>query len=220
MEYPRQLLATILTGLVFVTGSVAEAGTAEEAYEKAISFIKTQFYKDSNKQGVAQAYKEAVKWYRKAIEQGDANAQYRLGMMYDNGRGVARNYKEAVKWYKKSAVHGNAQAQLRLGLMYEEGKGVLKNYKEAVKWYKKSAEQGDASAQVYLGYMYEEGQGVAQDYVQAHKWFNLATAAGHGYAVQYRDIVVIKMTDKQIAEAKKLAAEWLPASPNSKPLRK
>ncbi|MGR3218297.1 MAG: tetratricopeptide repeat protein, partial [Candidatus Anammoxibacter sp.] len=48
--------------------------------------------------GVAQDYKKAVYWYRKAAEQGDAMAQNSLGEMYESGLGVERNYVEAYKW--------------------------------------------------------------------------------------------------------------------------
>ena len=54
-----------------------------------------------NGQGVPQDYKEAVKWYLKAAEQGNAIAQNHLGVMYDQGKGVTQDYKEAAKWYLK-----------------------------------------------------------------------------------------------------------------------
>ena len=53
--------------------------------------------------GVLKDDKEAVKWYRKAAEQGDAKAQNNLGVKYGNGLGVLKDYKEAVKWYRKAA---------------------------------------------------------------------------------------------------------------------
>ena len=53
--------------------------------------------------GVNQDHKEAAKWYRKAAEQGDANAQELVGLMYDQGKGVNQDYKEAVEWYPKAA---------------------------------------------------------------------------------------------------------------------
>ena len=49
---------------------------------------------------------EAVKWFRKAAEQGNPQAQYTLGMMYQKGRGVAQNQSEAQKWYQKAAGQG------------------------------------------------------------------------------------------------------------------
>ena len=53
-------------------------------------------------------YAEAVKCYRKAAEQGDAAAQYNLGVIYYNGEGVTQDYAEAVKWYRKAAEQGYA----------------------------------------------------------------------------------------------------------------
>ena len=50
--------------------------------------------------GVLQDDAEAVKWYRLSAEQGNAYAQYNLGVMYSNGKGVLQDYAEAVKWYR------------------------------------------------------------------------------------------------------------------------
>ena len=57
----------------------------------------------SQGQGVQQDYAEAVKWYRRAVEQGYADAQGNLGTMYFNGRGVQQDYAEAVKWTRRAA---------------------------------------------------------------------------------------------------------------------
>jgi TPR repeat protein len=61
--------------------------------------------------GVAKDDREAVKWYRKAAEQGNAPAQYSLGVMYEDGRGVTKDESEAVKWYRKAAEQGDADAK-------------------------------------------------------------------------------------------------------------
>lgn len=134
--------------------------------------------------GDVQAGAEAEKWYRKAAEQGDDEAESRLGEMYQDGEGVLRDYGEALKWYRLSADHGNLGAQFRLGEMYEEGRGVPQGYVndfEAVKWYRKAATRGLPHAQHKLGGMYENGRGVpSQDYVEAVKWYRLA--ADHCFA--------------------------------------
>ena len=88
----------------------------------------------SRGRGVKKDFKEAVKWYRKAAEQGFAAAQYNLGLMYVNGRGVPEDIKEAVKWYRKAAAQGDAQAQGGLGVMYGLGLGVLQDYVTAYAW--------------------------------------------------------------------------------------
>jgi len=61
---------------------------------------------------------------RKAAEQGDVDAQYTLGTLYENGLGVKQDDAEAVKWYLKAAEQGDARAQINLGAMYDKGQGV------------------------------------------------------------------------------------------------
>ena len=93
---------------------------------------------------------EAVKWYRKAAEQGDAQAQRNLGLCYYYGEGVAKDFGEAVKWLRRGAGQGDAQAQRLLGVCYEYGNGIEKNLAEAACWYRKAADQGDAQSQLHF----------------------------------------------------------------------
>lgn len=151
-------------------------------------------------------YATAMRLWRLLADQGFANAQIGLGIMYDNGQGVPQDYAVAVKWYRLAADQGYAGAQNNLGVRYDEGLGVPQDYATAVKWYRLAADRGDANAQKNLGAMYEKGKGVPQDYVQAHKRYNLGAAAGNKDAIENRDIVAGKMTPAQIAEAQKLAA--------------
>ena len=78
---------------------------------------------------------EAFKWYTKAALQGQVEAQYNLGVMYDQGKGVPKNYSDAYKWYKLAAEQGFANAQYNLGVMYYRGEGIPKNYIDAYKWF-------------------------------------------------------------------------------------
>ena len=57
--------------------------------------------------------------------------------------------------------------------------------------------------------MYAKGQGVLQDYVMAHMYWNIAAVSGNKSAIKNRGIVEKKMTSSQIAEAQKLAREWM-----------
>ena len=88
--------------------------------------------------GTAVDHVEAVKWVRKAAEQGFARAQYDLGLMYQFGRGVERSNEKAVEWYLKAAEQGLARAQCNLGFMYEYGRGVEQSYEKAAGWYLKA----------------------------------------------------------------------------------
>lgn len=120
--------------------------------------------------------------YRKAAEQGDADAQLLLGTMYATGTGVAKDDAQAVQWYRKAAEQRNAGAQRNLGVMYENGRGVTKDDAQAVQWYRKAADQGNAGAQVNLAWMYENGLGVAKDDTQAMQWYHKAADQGHAGA--------------------------------------
>ncbi|MCR9071818.1 MAG: sel1 repeat family protein [Alphaproteobacteria bacterium] len=140
--------------------------------------------------GVDQDYNEAVKWYRKSAQKGNAEGQWLLGYMYFVGQGVDQNYNEAVKWYRKSAEQGNSDGQYGLGTAYFVGQGVDKNYNEAVKWYRKSAEQGNSDGQYGLGTAYRFGKGVDQNYNEALKWYRLAAEQGDVNAQEGIDQIV------------------------------
>ena len=159
-------------------------------------------------------YATALRELRPLAEEGHAAAQVKLAEMYSLGLGVPQDDAETAKWYRKAAEQGFAFALVKIGFMYEKGWGVPQDYAEAVKWYRKAEEQGIAVAQFKLGFMYDKGRGVPQDYVLAHKWINLFAARG-GMAVdstaKMLDHVASKMTPEQIAEAQRLAREWMAA---------
>ncbi len=193
----------------------ARALYEDEKYQEAFSVYEPLFESDlltaedqkniGYSFGVQQDYKKALKWYRKAAEQGNALAQANLGVMYRNGYGVEQNDNEAVKWYCKAAEQGGAMGQGNLGFMYDKGYGVQQDYHEAVKWYRKAAEQGNATGQANLGFMYDKGFGVQQDYHEAMKWYR--KAAEQGYARGQNNLGVMYENGdgakKDIAEAKK-----------------
>jgi hypothetical protein len=77
------------------------------------------------------ADKEDAVEYRKAADQGDAEAQYDLGLCYELGSGVPKDEVEAVKWYRKAADQGQADAQARLAYSLITGEGGKQNLIEA-----------------------------------------------------------------------------------------
>jgi TPR repeat protein len=70
-----------------------------------------------NGEGVPKNYVEALKWFRRSADQGDAIGQYQLGVMYHNGQGVPQNDAEAAKWLRLSAAQGYAAAQGKLAIL-------------------------------------------------------------------------------------------------------
>jgi TPR repeat protein len=126
-----------------------------------------------------------VKEFISLAEQGDAEAQNNLGLMYGSGQGVERDYAEAVRWFKLAAEQGNAEAKNNLGGMFLKGKGVtngIEDVEEAILWFKKSAEQGNVEAQCNLGLMFYEGKVVMQSNSEAMLWFKKAAEQGDATA--------------------------------------
>src|SRR5437660_464726 len=81
-----------------------------------------------SQQSSEELYKAAYKGDKIAVqeliaraEQGDAVAQYGLGVMYELGRSMLKDVTQAAVWYRKSADQGLARAQYYLGVMYANG---------------------------------------------------------------------------------------------------
>jgi uncharacterized protein len=152
----------------------------------------------------------------KSAEQGNADAQFKLGAMFYDGDGATfgwlrkQDYSQAAKWFGKSAEQGNVDAQSCFGWMYIKGEGVAQDCNEAVRWYRKAAEQGDTDAQHNLGVMLADCNKVPQDYVEAYKWTTLAAEQGDQNTVEKIDALKNKMSPQQIDEAQKLAKEFKP----------
>ncbi len=144
--------------------------------------------------------------YLQRANMGDAEAQYCLGLCYEEGNGVESDYVKAGYWYKKAAEKGNIKAQTAIGSLYEDGKGVEKNYAEAIYWYKKAAEQGDVKVQIYLGILYYMGKSIDKDYSQAAFWFK--KAAEQGDALAQRQIGIMYMNGEGVKNDYAQAAFW------------
>lgn len=90
-----------------------------------------------------------MSWYRKAAEQGDADAQIEIGWMYHNGNGVLKDFAQAIDWYRNAAEQGHPGAQFNLGLMYFRAEGVAKqDLVTSYMWFNLSASQGDGNAKL------------------------------------------------------------------------
>ena len=84
----------------------AEKGDAQAQLDLGVAFYRGKF-------GMPTNYAEAVKWFHKAAEQENADAQYNAGVCYANARGVEKNWTEAVKWYRKAADQEIGRASCR-----------------------------------------------------------------------------------------------------------
>jgi hypothetical protein len=118
---------------------------------------------------------EAVNWFTKSANQGNADGEYYLGGMYELGLGVPKDVPTAMKWFDLAAKQGQLDAEYRLARIYDLGKGVPQNSAMAAKYYLAASNKPrpdlTATVDMRLAQMYETGEGVKQDYVESMKWY-------------------------------------------------
>ena len=137
-------------------------------------------------------------------ENGDAQAQFWLGVSYADGKGVAKDQVQAVSWWRKAAVQGYDNAQLALGVCYANGTGVAKDQVQAVKWTRKGAEQGNVGCLEAMGVKYANGLGVTKNLIEAYAYLSLAGIT-YEHARQVLTAHEKMMSAVQIAAGKKRA---------------
>ena len=84
---------------------------------------------------------------RRLAREGDAVAQFNLGIMYQNGEGAPRDLAEAARWFGKSADQGYVDAEFNLGILLADGQGVPRDYVQAYMWFSLAAQRDNASAE-------------------------------------------------------------------------
>ena len=109
---------------------------------------------------------------------GNASAQYNLGVMYEQGIGTPEDLSEAAKWYRRAAEQGDPEAQSNLGVLYDQGRGMAQDQAAAAKWYAAAAEKGHTVAQFNLSILLEHGFGIRQDERKAAFWCERAAKQG------------------------------------------
>ena len=152
-------------------------------------FAKTEKPKDTiqhPKQKYDPPYKDLYEWdnfveNELLAEQGNADAQANLGIMYRQ----AHEYEQSYWWYQKAVQQGNARGQFGLGVLYYYGQGVPQDYTQALYYFKKSALQGNEQGQAMFGAMHYNGQGVIQNKKTACLWFTLSAKQGYEPAIGY-----------------------------------
>lgn len=141
-----------------------------------VCFAQTTMQKQEDTQAAQIAVQKA--------EQGDAKAQYDLGMVYIKGQDVQQNYQAAKEWLEKSAAQDYPPALSFLGTMYQNGLGVGQNYAKALDFLSRAALRGDIDAMTSLGLMYSEGEGLERNFSKALEYLKPAANAGN-WSAQY-----------------------------------
>src|SRR5277367_3815451 len=161
--------------------------------------------------------KAALENTQTKADQGDAEAQFSLGLKFASGADMTMDYPKAAHWYLKAANQNHPLAQFNLGLMFASGQGVTQDEAKAVMWMSMAAQQGDAGAQYELGMRHRrasfEGQpkDALESNLEAYKWFRLAAAQGYKESNTARDDIAIGLTMAQVVEGNHRADTCVPA---------
>lgn len=152
-------------------------------------------------------------------DDGDADAQFSLGLQLASGAGEAQDYAQAAEWYRKAAEQSHCLAQFNIGVMYSKGQGVPRSDAEALIWFQKAAHQGNPRAQFNLGMSHYraslEGlpKNVPEARVEAYKWFQLADAQGCVGSASARESVNLCMTREEVTDGNRRAAAFVAEGP-------
>ena len=138
-------------------------------------------------------------------ENGNLYAGALLSGLYVKGIGVEQDQTQAANWFWKTAESGYPIFQTMAGLINMEHERC----DMAADWFGKAANQGEGHAKGFLGILYAEGKGVIKDAVRAYMWLSLASLDGIDGAAGGRDLIEKEMSSGQIADAERLAREWM-----------
>ena len=147
-----------------------------------------------------------MKWFRKAVEKGDVDAQYNLGKCYLKGEGIAKNEKEGLKYLTKAAEQNHREAKWLLQKTRNQSIGLDYSFEPFSEELVKRAEAGDVKAQLSLGMCYDWGLLVVKDDAQSFKWFK--KAADQGDPSSQKNIGYCYMKGKGVAKDDPQAFEW------------
>ena len=155
---------------------------------------------------------EVLSWLLRSAGAGLVEAEYQMGVRYQQGNGVQQDLVASAAWFDRAARNDHAQAQLQLGGMYEKGQGVKRDLDAARRLYELSAKGGNLGGQIKYAEALANGTGGKQDLPEAYVYAESAASAvasntpGAKLAIQLRDDLVKTMTSEQLAEGKKRLA--------------
>ena len=145
---------------------------------------------------------------RKAAKAGNAEAQFRLGVMYGNGDGVELDYQQARSWFEKAAAQGHENALITLAWMFANGTGVEVDEERSRNLYLQAAERGSAKAQYVVATMYRFAQyGLTKDTSRAVEWY--LKAADQGMPTAQLALGKLLMEGKGVVRDDAAALQWL-----------
>ena len=132
-----------------------------------------------NGKGSDPDFSTALRWFSESAQNGNAYAQYKLAVYFEEGQEIPQDTEIAQKYYaaaltrftQQEEAEQDPQLQYRIANMFLNGKGTDPDLSTALYWFSKSAENGNAYAQYKLASYFDEGQEIPQDAEIAQKYY-------------------------------------------------
>jgi uncharacterized protein len=168
MSLARIELATAFAILTFIGAGQSWAGPLEDA--------KSAYDKGD--------YSTALSLWRPLAEEGNAEAQRFIGILYENGHAVPRDGRQAVEWFRKAAAQGDAQAEYRLGARFVSGSdGLPEDAAQGLALMERAGENGYPRSFFWIGDYYRTGwHGIPENAAKAISWYRRAADLGDALA--------------------------------------
>ncbi len=166
-------------------------------------------------------YDEAIGWYSRAVENGDAKSAERIAFFYERGLGRSKDLDKALSWHLKGAQLGDFQSQIAYAAALRNGEVLARNEREAFRWYAKAAAQRGYSQRGYaylpIAEMYARGAGVRRDLGRAYTYaraaeltVNESDARNKKEARTLYRAIRKRLSPEELANAKRLYNELVP----------
>ena len=136
------------------------------------------FFQLGRSYGKLNNFRDAIIYYKKAVDLKHPVAMHNLAALNVEGKGVPRDYSVARVLYESAAAAGIDESLNQVGILYERGLGAPRDYSKALYYYRKAVEAGNAAANSRLGAMYVKGLGVPKDNRKACELFRTGATMG------------------------------------------
>jgi TPR repeat protein len=146
-------------------------------------------------------YETALYYLSFFAANGDAKAQYNLGLMYRDGLGVKKDDVQSLTHFLEAAENGHMLGNYAVGLAFLIGKGSDINAEAAIHYLTEAALLGHAISPVEIGHLYFQGALIEKDFVSAHFWWSLADDRNAPGSSENLNVLLSKMSQKQKRQA-------------------
>lgn len=163
--------------VLFIPASVHAGHGGEREFQEAEKFYqehKAEIELCDPCEETRPAAQEALDLYAIAVEEGNPNAQFKMGWMYLSKKGVAYDLEKGLELWQDAAKNGHIDALINIASFTYEGQLLPQDFEKAHDLYEQAAKKGHGLGQYYIALNYLDGKGTTQDFIESYAWVSAA----------------------------------------------